>query len=88
MADFIKSYEKVIKSGSGAGNEETFHYIRFGMKYRIWDNMYFHASAKTHLHICEYVEFGLGYQIPFLRKGQRSAGKSIIFHNSKDWWKE
>ena len=79
---------ELFYKSSGAGNEETFHYIRFGMKYRIWDNMYFHASAKTHLHICEYVEFGLGYQIPFLRKGQRSAGKSIIFHNSKDWWKE
>lgn len=79
---------ELFYKSSGAGNEETFHYIRFGMKYRIWDNMYFHASAKTHLHICEYVEFGLGYQIPFLRKGQRSAGKSIIFHNSKDRWKE
>ena len=70
-----------------AGSDEAFHYIRFGMKYRIWDNLYLQASAKTHLHICEYVEFGVGYQIPFLKKSKRKSGESIIFHHSKDWWK-
>lgn len=79
---------KLFYKSPGAGSEEMFHYIRFGMKYRIWDNLYFQASAKTHLHICEFVEFGLNYQIPFLKKGNRSEGKSIIFHNSKDWWKK
>ena len=69
-----------------AGTDEAFHYIRFGMKYRVWDNLYLQASAKTHLHICEYVEFGLGYQIPFLKKSQRK-GDSRIFHHTKDWWK-
>ena len=70
----------------GAGNDEAFHYIRFGMKYRVWDNLYLQASAKTHLHICEYIEFGLGYQIPFLKKNLRK-GDSRIFHHTKDWWK-
>ena len=70
----------------GAGTDEAFHYIRFGMKYRVWDNLYLQASAKTHLHICEYVEFGIGYQIPFLKKSQRK-GDSRIFHHTKDWWK-
>lgn len=70
-----------------AGTDEAFHYIRFGMKYRIWDNLYLQASAKTHLHICEYVEFGVGYQIPLLKKSKRKSGESIIFHHSKDWWK-
>ena len=70
----------------GAGTDEAFHYIRFGMKYRVWDNLYLQASAKTHLHICEYVEFGVGYQIPFLKKDQRK-GDSRIFHHTKDWWK-
>ena len=70
----------------GAGTDEAFHYIRFGMKYRIWDNLYLQTSAKTHLHICEYVEFGLGYQIPFLKKGLRK-GDNNIFHHSKNWWK-
>ena len=37
----------------GAGNEEAFHYIRFGMKYRVWDNLYLQTSAKVHMHICE-----------------------------------
>ena len=67
--------------GNGAGNEEAFHYIRFGLKTRVWDNFYLQASAKTHLHICEYVEFGLGYQIPFLKKSYRKPGKSIIYHH-------
>lgn len=71
----------------GAGTDEAFHYIRFGMKYRVWDNLYLQASAKTHLHICEYVEFGLGYQIPFLKKSNRKSGESIIFHHTKNWWK-
>ena len=74
------------KAIEGAGVEEAFHYIRFGMKYRVWDNLYLQASAKTHLHICEYVEFGVGYQIPFLKKDQRK-GDSRIFHHTKDWWK-
>ena len=65
----------------GAGTDEAFHYIRFGLKTRVWDNFYMQASAKTHLHICEYVEFGLGYQIPFLKKSNRKPGKSIIYHH-------
>lgn len=75
------------ESPYGAGSEEAFHYIRFGMKYRVMDNLYLHTSAKTHLHICEYIEFGLGYQIPFLKKSNRTEGKSNIFHYRKDWWK-
>jgi hypothetical protein len=57
------------------------------MKTRIWDNLYFSAAAKTHLHICEYVEFGLGYQIPFLKKENRKNGEKI-FHHRKNWWQE
>ena len=75
------------ESPYGAGSEEAFHYIRFGMKYRVMDNLYLHTSAKTHLHICEYIEFGLGYQIPFLKKSNRTEGKSNIFHYRRNWWK-
>ena len=75
-------------TANGAGGEEASHYIRFGLKYRVWDNLYLHTSATTHLHICEFIEFGLGYQIPFLKKENRSEGKSIIFHHRKNWWKE
>ena len=73
---------------NGAGGEEASHYIRFGLKYRLFDNLYLQTSAKTHLHICEFIEFGLGYQIPFLKKENRREGKSRIFHYRKDWWKE
>lgn len=72
---------------NGASGEEACHYIRFGMKCRVWDNLYLQASAKTHLHICEFIEFGLGYQIPFLKKENRTSGKSKIFHYHKNWWK-
>ena len=71
-----------------AGKDEAFHYIRFGMKARVWDNLYVQASAKTHLHICEFIEFGLGYQIPVLKKENRSEGRSKVFHHHKNWWKE
>ena len=72
----------------GAGSDEAFHYIRFGMRCRVWDNIYLQASAKTHLHIAEYIEFGIGYQIPFLKKQNRKEGKSAIFHYRRNWWKE
>ena len=70
----------------GAGSQEACHYIRFGIKYRIWDNLYLQALAKTHRHIAEYIEFGIGYQIPFLRKDKRDSG--LIFHHSKRWWEK
>ena len=70
----------------GAGSQEACRYIRFGIKYRIWDNLYLQALAKTHRHIAEYIEFGIGYQIPFLRKDKRDGG--LIFHHSKRWWEK
>jgi hypothetical protein len=72
----------------GAGSEEAFHYFRFGLKTRIWDNLYLQATAKTHLYVAEYVEFGMGYQIPFLKKSKRKSGESIVFHHRKGWWTE
>lgn len=69
------------------GVDEAFHYIRFGIKYRIFDNVYLQALAKTHMHICELVEFGVSYQIPFLKKGKRRDDK-IVFHHDRNWWKE
>ena len=75
---FYKSYE--------VGVDEACHYISFGLRYRLWDNMYVQALAKTHLHICEFVEFGIGYQIPFFRKDSRDDG--VIFHHSRRWWEK
>ena len=80
--------ELLYKSPHGAGSEEAFHYIRFGLKYRVFDNLYLQTSAKTHLHICEYIEFGLGYQIPFIKKENRTEGRSNIFRYHRNWWKD
>jgi len=71
----------------GAGSEEVAHYIRFGLRYRVWDNLYLQASCKTHLHIAEFVEFGIGYQIPFYKRDSRPEGKGKIFHHRRNWWK-
>ena len=76
------------KTPHGAGGEEAFHYFRLGAKCRIWDNLYFQTTMKCHLHIAEFIEFGLGYQIPFLKKGNRQEGKSIVFHHRRNWWKD
>ena len=71
---------------SGPGNEEAFHYFRFGVKFQVWDNIYLQATCKTHMQIAEFVEFGINYQIPFLSKERRKEGKSIVFHQRKGWW--
>ena len=70
----------------GAGTDEAFHYIRLGAKCRVWDNMYVKMAMKCHLHIAEYIEFGIGYQIPFFKKSYREAGHGKIFHHRRDWY--
>ena len=89
--DWVRDYgltkRPLFYKSLGVGVDEAFHYFRFGLKCRVWDNIYLQATAKTHLQICEYVEFGIGYQIPFLKKDKRTDDKSIIFHHHKDWWK-
>ncbi len=69
-----------------AGSDEAWHYIRFGVKCRVWDNIYVQALAKTHMHIAELIEFGIGYNIPFVSKSKRRDSKDVIFHNRKGWW--
>ena len=70
-----------------AGSDEAWHYIRFGVKCRVWDNIYVQALAKTHMHIAELIEFGVGYNIPFVSKSKRRDSKDVIFHNREGWWK-
>ena len=76
------------KSPYGAGSEEAFHYIRLGAKCRVWDNLYLQMTMKCHLHIAEFIECGLGYQIPFYKKGRRPEGKGKVFHYHRNWWKD
>ncbi len=84
----VPKRELAYVSPWGAGAEEAFHYIRLGAKCRIWDNLYLQTTMKCHLHIAEYIEVGLGYQIPFLKKQHRTEGNGIVFHHKKNWWKE
>jgi hypothetical protein len=72
----------------GAHNDEAFHYIRFGVKCRVWDNIYLQATAKTHMHIAEYLELGIGYQIPFFKKENRAGRDGVIFHHTPKWWEK
>ena len=69
-----------------AGSDEAWHYIRFGVKCRVWDNIYVQALAKTHMHIAEQIEFGVGYNIPFVSKSKRRDSKDVVFHNREGWW--
>ena len=92
--DYVRDYckDELIKrplfyKSLGVGVDEAFHYFRFGVKVRVWDNIHLQATAKTHLQIAEYVEFGINYQIPFLKEDKRND-KSMIFHHRKDWWKK
>ena len=90
--DYVRDHGLVKRplfyKSSGPGNEEAFHYFRFGLKCRVWDNIYLQATCKTHMQIAEFVEFGINYQIPFLRQEKRAEGKSIIFHHHKGWWND
>ena len=82
----VPKRELAYVSPWGAGAEEAFHYIRLGAKCRVWDNLYLHMTMKCHLHIAEYIEFGIGYQIPFFKKSYREAGHGKIFHHRRDWY--
>lgn len=77
---------KLFYKSMGPGAEEAFHYWRMGAKLRVWDNLHLQIVAKNHLHICEFVEFGINYQIPFLKSSHRKAGQSPIYHHHKNWW--
>lgn len=69
------------------GVEEQFHYIQFGARVRVFDNISVQAIVKTHMHIAEFLEFGISYKIPYISKNKRKGGKSI-FHYKKNWWEE
>ncbi len=91
--DYVRDYckDELIKrplfyKSLGAGVDEAPHYFRFGLKCRVWDNIYLQATCKTHMQIAEYVEFGVNYQIPFLSKKNRKDGENIIFHARRGWW--
>ena len=73
---------------TGAHRDEAFHYFRLGARCRVWDNIYLQAALKAHLDVAEFIEFGVGYQIPFLKKGARPSSGKKIYHHHREWWND
>lgn len=76
------------KTRTGAHRDEAFHYFRLGARCRVWDNIYLQMALKAHIDVAEFIEFGLGYQIPFFKKGNRKDGQNKVYHHHKNWWKD
>lgn len=52
-------------------------YMRAGLRVRIFDNIYAQVIGKTHLYRFDYIEFGLGYSIPYsTSRGSRFGGRT------------
>ena len=52
-------------------------YLRAGLRVRIFDNIYFQVTGKTHLQKFDYVGFGFGYSIPYsTARGSRFGGRT------------
>lgn len=78
----------IYKTRVGAHRDEAFNYWRLGARCRVWDNIYLQMALKAHIDVAEFIEFGVGYQIPFFKKSNRSGSDGIVFHHRKDWWKD
>lgn len=66
--------------------EDGWNYFRLGLRCRVWDNLFVSANIKTHLHKAEMLTFGIGYQIPFVRR--QEAGKRTqytVFHPDSNY---
>lgn len=63
----------LIYKPENPSRDEGWHYWRFGLRCRVWDNLYVQVAAKMHLHISEHIGFGVGYDIPFQRNVRRTA---------------
>lgn len=46
-------------------DEDGWNYFRLALKVRVWEGLTANVAVKTHLQKAEFIEFGLGYQIPF-----------------------
>jgi hypothetical protein len=72
----------IYKTRTGAHRDEAFNYWRLGARCRVYDNIYVQMALNAHIDVAEFIEFGLGYQIPYLKKTNRKDG-SIVFHHCK-----
>lgn len=52
-------------------------YLRAGLRVRIFDNIFAQVTGKTHLYRFDYIEFGIGYSIPYsTARGSRFGGRT------------
>ena len=63
----------LIYKSENPSRDEGWNYWRFGLRCRVWDNLYVQVTAKMHLHISEHIGFGVGYDIPFRRNVRPTA---------------
>lgn len=61
--------------------EDGWNYIRLGVRCRVWDNLYVQTTVKTHLTKAEMIEWGIGYQIPFIKK----FNEKELFETFEGW---
>ncbi len=61
--------------------EDGWNYFRLGIRCRVWDNLYVQTTVKTHLTKAEMIEWGIGYQIPFIKKFNQKE----LFETFEGW---
>lgn len=59
-------YERPMFYTYKINDEDGWNYFRLAFKVRVWEGLTANVALKTHLQKAEFIEFGLGYQIPFL----------------------
>lgn len=72
--------------------EDGWNYIRFGMRYRVFDNFYAQVSVKTHLSKAEFMNVGFAYVLPFKKEldprgNKRGAHYTPLFYRKEQSFK-
>lgn len=59
-------------------------YLRVGLRVRVFDNIFVQVTGKTHLYRFDYLEFGIGYSIPYstARTNNRFGGRTSRYGSS------
>jgi hypothetical protein len=56
-------------------NDDGDFYHRFGLKYYFNDHFIANLTIKTHFSKADFIEWGIGYRIPFKLPGHSEEGK-------------
>ncbi len=79
------AYDKVAQNNGFKGIWYSFDpnkvdgplYLRAGLRVRVFDNVFAQVTGKTHLYRFDYLEFGIGYSIPYSTAQSRSGGNYV-----------